>query len=440
LYQMRLFMRFLNCSLSLNLHALKKSMSAFWIVVGVALLLLSNSPAIAQEDEIESRIQRLSQTEVNRLRAIVDSPAPSAGLHTTLRQHFSDKAVAARTLGDPKAYIQILREAISLLPDAYLRNNLANQLAAVGEFDEADKFYQLAISLQLDLGEKSLSQANRLYLIYQKRDWAQLNIEGPQLQAQLSHAFRAASPTQRFAILRAQSITAQAISLNHESRGRYEESMEQARESLRYAEQAQVLIGSNPTSEQQQFASRVIWQSLRRIVSASRVAGRLSDTESALANFYAFSLSSAMSDARQAIIFRLASELRLAQKDFAGALRYANRALERTTAAQTPVNEVIAYKVNLLRALIGGQNFSEAVKVIADFDSLAKEQPRLTPRLLYRLERGIVAIAQQQWTTAARALESGYKAYAVRWGDDHPTTVATQGLLGLALWRQAILW
>lgn len=430
-------MHFLEHSVCLSQHAFKKLINALAVVVWVALLLLSTQLAVAQEDEIESRVQRLSETEINRLRAIVNGLVPSTSLHTTLRQHFSDKAVAARTLGDPKAHIQILREAIALLPDAYLRNNLANQLAAVGEYDEADKFYQQAISLQPDLGEKSLSQANRLYLNYQKRDWAQLSIEGPQLQAQLSQAFRTASPTQRFAILRAQSITAQAISLNHESRGRSEEAIEQARESLRYAEQANALIGNNPTVEQQQFAGRVMWGSLRRIVSANRVAGKLSDAESALANFYAFSLSRATSDVQQAVIFRLASELRLAQKDFAGALRYANRALEQAKTAQAPVSETIPYKVNLLKAQIGGQNFTEAATLFAEFDSLAKEQPRLAPRLLYRLERGIVAIAQQQWTTAARVLESGYRSYSARWGGDHPTTVATQGLLGLALWRQA---
>jgi hypothetical protein len=206
------------------------------IILSISLMFAVTSLSFAQDDEVESRVRRLSETETSRLRAVLAVPTPQGALSSTHREQFYDQAITA----------------------------------------------------EADIGERSLYQSNRAYMLYQRRDWTRLRNEAPLLQQQLQQTLRTLTyPLQRFTVLRAHSRVAQALSLQHENFGQYQQSIAQAEEAAKFSRLAADVVKNDTSTMRRQFALATQGESMRRVVSANRVAGRLAEAEVALAQLYA---------------------------------------------------------------------------------------------------------------------------------------------------------
>jgi CHAT domain-containing protein len=410
-------------------------------LLSAAALVLGTS-AIAQ-DEVETAydgFKKITAQERAEALATVDDPLSANDILAVTRRKVDKKLIAARVLGDSALTEKIYREAIVLLPDSYLRNNLANSLIAKGEFKEANLLRSAAIASSENPIGNLISKANQAKDYYtQFRDLEAAVI--------VDSVFKEVSILERSTIYnsdkntlqRALSINNSTLSLIKERAGKYSESIALAEESERAALKAYALLDKSSGAFIKQITAGALATAVQRALSSNRAAGKFTAANLALSRYLRLAKEEELGNHVHARIYLRAGDLRFQEKNYLAAISFYEKsdALYKSTLMEEEHRTRTGILRSLSQVLIGAKKYEAALATFTKLDELAgaSSDAKVKPQVRYRLERGISYVFNKKYFEAATEFKSLAATYATRHGTNHYFTLNVQGLQGAALWR-----
>ncbi len=407
----------------------------------VLVLLISavfcSASALAQSDEIQVQFRQVSPEEDQKLRAILAEPIPEGVLPSALRQHFIQKDAAAIRLAEPGRRESVLREAVKRLPDAYLRNDLANQVFARGQIEEGNALRQQAISGSSGFGAL-IFKANAACDAYDqnKNDLARQTIAA-NMREIASLRTQAVEAGQKLRLARGGYRNTYCLSLLEQRFGKNQLAIEAAAESETYARSGLGLVTSIDAPTMQLYVRSDVALSTSRKLQALREAGRFGEAELALADYIRLSREVQLPSSFLSGIYGVAATIRFSQREFSQAevlTRKADEVLAKL--GFDALSEARSrFASGTAQALMGQKNWPAALDVYTYLDGLAGSDLKLRARVLFSYERGLANLGNSRHQQAADFFNQNAVAAAKRYGDNHFFAAQPRGMQGVALWR-----
>ena len=419
----------------------KFSRSLFVHLISASVLLLATNAA--GQDEVEAAFEGFKKvTAQERAEAIslINEPLSQKDSFQTTRAKVDKKLAAAKILSNAVYTEKIYREAIELLPDSYLKNNLANSLISKGDFKEGNLLRTAAIDAESYPVSKLFYKANQAddYRKQFRDSDATLVVDVVFKEAFLLEKTSLYN-NDRISLQRTLAINYGTLSLINERAGKYKESTANAEKSENAALKAYSLLDKSSGSLLKINTAANLATAIQRVLSSNRVAGKFTEANLALSRYLRLAKEVSLGSHVHARIYLRAADLRFQEKSFSSAIGLYEKsdALYESTAmpAEHPTRTALAR--SLSQAYLGIRKYDEALTTFAKLDNMAVStgDPKIKSQVRYRLERGITYIFNQKYTEAALELKSLANTNTERHGVNHFFTLNVQGLQGVALWR-----
>jgi CHAT domain-containing protein len=397
----------------------------------------------AQESEVGVGFARLSAEEQARLRAVLAEPVPEHALYLTLERHFSQKSNAAHRLNDQQAEEVVLRQWIEAIPTAWVpRARLAYILTDRGQYDEAIRFRHQAIALVSYRPSKAyeFSALSNDFLVAGRIDEAQKTVDVAR-QYIVETEKRSNWPDSGLRSLHQARFRMEITqSVLHERLGHWDAAIAAANESESNARSG-LKVAQRLGADQRYFSSNEVTYALSRKIDALRVAGRFSAADLALRDYMRLSREIELRPMTLSTMFRVAANLRIAQREFNQAETYARRAIREVEnlGFDTLHPWAVSAGRTLVIALEGQKRWPDAVAELDRLDGLASRDASLLGRVRFPFERGLAYIHTGNAAQAVDLFASVVADSLKRYGEGHFFVAEARGLQGVALWRSGML-
>lgn len=409
-------------------------------LVALAVLLVLAPGVRAQSDEIGEGFNKPDAAEEQRLRALLAQPVPDGALFETLRRHFREKEVAAFKLGDTAQIVSLRREAVRRLPDPVLKNNLARELLGQGQVVEGNALMREAVAAANPYDGAYMLANIVCDLFNQKQPEA-----ARAALAELAVKIKAAEPGakadwQKRELFRATSRRAGCLAVQERGLARHAQAIAAAEEAELYGRKALALLVAEQNPRTRLFTHMSVADSIAIRLETYRMAGRLQDSEKALADYLRFAREVQLPADYLSGIYYTAGKLRFSQREFAEAERLAHKSEEVLAGlGRTPLHGARTRRVQqLIIALSGQRKWAEALREVERLDQLAGEDAKLKQQVRYPYERGVVYFGNRRYAEAAALFESVAKGTRDVHGATHFFTAQAVGMQGAALWRSGL--
>jgi CHAT domain-containing protein len=410
-----------------------------YVVQGLAWLLAISlcSSAWAQADEIEQNFKKLDPAQEKTLRDVLAQPVPQGASLEVLRRHFNEKSDAASKLSDTAQRQQVLRQAIKVLPDAELRNNLARELLSTGQINEGNEMMQQAIAAA-QATQPSTAAFYRASaacdLVSQYKTQAALSeLEAAYNSVQANDAL-ATAVNDKANLQRALGRVFRCKSLMDVRQGRRLQAMESAHKALLHGKQA-LALHTNPRAKT--FIQIDIADSMARKIQAHIDLGQMQDAELALSEYLRYARDVQLPPLYLSGIYTSAANLRFYQREFAAAealARSADEVMERLNYDRFNTIRV-ARQQDILIMMIGQKKWAQAQLELDHIDALAGGDTQLKNRVSFSTVRGMVHFGNRRFEQAAPMFERAANVFKASLGESHFFVLQWQGLQAAALWH-----
>ncbi len=392
--------------------------------------------AFAQEDAIEASFQKLSAEEERRLRAILAEPLVPGQPRRDLERQVREKSFAARRMSDAAEEERVLREALPLVPQSWVRNDLAVLLRG--------RDVQQAISLHQEVVDGAGYLYKPFYMGNLAYDYF-LAFDNPQTLAVLDKGLALLQQgldkenrvLRRRELLRGGYRLNNVLSLLEERRGNWLKSIDAAQHSLDFAHQAYTIPAPGDQPKTQQYLAEDVAGAWARKTQAQRAAGRFADAEVTLQGYVGFAAKAALPASYRAGIYHVAATLRFAQRDFARSEQLARKsdAILEELGKDELSSDRLSRRNGIMIALAGQNKWREALAEIERLDRLAQGNEAAQRRVLMRYERGWIYLGNQLYSQAEPLFERAARGNLQLYGAGHYFVAQAQGLQGVCLWR-----
>lgn len=360
-------------------------------ILGAVLALCPNMVP-AQGQEIESSFQRVSPEEEKRLRSILAAPEPVGVAARQLERHFNAKEAAANRLGEPGVAEQVLRRAVERLTYAYLRNNLGRRLIEAGKLDEGKAMRQEAFDKADAVGKLFYAANIACDIFFQNK----LRLAGDAIERNLRELDGIAAGEAATAPAKAR-VVARAYARNYacrsnvdQRRGRFESAIEAAVEAEKHARRALAVFPAGEAARTRRFAIDDMTEALACKLRSFHAAGRLYDAERVLGDYLRIAREETLPSSYLFGLNKLASEIRLQQREFVHAealIRRADSVLTKLGWGALEGSRPSA-AVSLIAALAGQGRWADALQQLQQLDQLAGADERRRRQVRFTYERG----------------------------------------------------
>ena len=394
---------------------------------------------LAQEDEIGKAFKKPDAAEEARLRELLAKPLGSDFPAKTLAQDYAEKLNAVNRLGDDAVREALLREAVRLMPDADIKWILSNHLLSKGAFEEGN-----ALALEAVAGAKDpfsgvfIESQIACNLLWQNEPAAasasQVEVAG-KIQALEGVVVK---DRDKHRLMKAAARNMRCLTYIEEKMGHFAlavQALGSAERNERIAVGTPSKANARNSTEQSDLAD-IIAQKIRLF----QAIGRLPEAEAALADLLRLSREAQLKASQLGYFYASAGDLRFSQREFVTAEQLARKAdsvFERMGKAVSNSNRLDTIR-DIAIALVGQKKWPEALQEIERGDAQAGNDPRLTRRVRFNLERAIVYFGNQHYIEAAKLFGDEVSSKRKRFGDSHFFTAEATGLQGAALWRSGI--
>lgn len=392
---------------------------------------------VAQESEIEAQFKKVSPEEEVRLKAILAEPLATDALKSTLQRQVNQKRMAAKRLSMPELEEPLLREAIPLLQDIGLQNDLAIIYRNRGDFEQAVAQHR-ALLPQLGVAQKPFFMthvANDL-MQWGKADQARQELDKVTQAIEVAQRERLGPGGQRL-LLRGTYFYLYVLSSLEQRQGRWNEAVDAANRAEQAARKALAMKLPQDDDMVRLNTAADVGNALARKAQALRAAGRFVDAEQVLREYIRFAAEEALPVRFRSGIYITAANLRFAQREFAQSEQLARKSeavLEELNEDALSPNRV-ARRRDAFIALAGQKKWAQALQEIRRLDDLAKGNPRLTARVRFAYDRAYVYLGNGLYADAADLFDRVAKGNRSIYGDGHYFVAQATGLQGVALWR-----
>lgn len=393
--------------------------------------------AWAQVDEIEQNFKKLDAAQEKTLRDVLAQPVPQGASLDALRRHFNDKSDAATKLSDTVQRQQVLRQAIKVLPDSEIRNNLARELLFVGQTAEGNDMMQQAIAA----AEATQPSSAAFYrasaacdMVSQYKTQAALSALEAAFNSVQTISAVATVVNDKANLQRALGRIYRCKSLLDGRQGRRPEALESALQSIVHSKQA-LAQHSNPRAKP--FIQLDIADSLSRKMQAYIDLNLLQDAELALGEYLRFARYVQLPQVSLSNIYSAAAHLRYYQREFAAAealARNADEVMERLNYDRfTSIR--IRRQQDILTMMAGQKKWKEAQLELDQLDALAGGDTQLKNRVSFSAVRGLVHFGNRRFDLAAPLFERAANGFKVNMGETHFFVLQWTGMQAAALWH-----
>jgi CHAT domain-containing protein len=406
----------------------------------VACLLLCWCCTAPAQDAQPLRL--LSAAESQALRRTLAQPAPAEGAKAeVLRQHFIDKELAATRLADNAARKAVVQQALERLPqDARWPNQLASMLQAEGRYKEAMPLYERAKALTRGAADKLFFESNIAHLLALMADPdAAPRVAAARDQTQALLEAPDTPPAQQLVARRTLTSLAATQFMLLQRRGRAAEALGASADSHQQAQAvlkaAQEQPGTAPAMLRAVATDLALAQ--RRHAGALRELERDAEAEALLQEHLRTINAHAVAADFAAGAHHALAALRMSQRNWPEAeaqLRLSLRVADQL--GYPPAQGARLDKIGDLAVVLWAQGRSVQAQAVLDTldasiagDKAAQQRARLP------FARGLVHLANGRFDAAAPWLAEAAQGRQRRFGEGHYFTAQAKGLHGLALWR-----
>ncbi|MEN9889689.1 MAG: hypothetical protein RL559_1726, partial [Pseudomonadota bacterium] len=395
--------------------------------------------ALAQDSDIETQFKKVSSEEEARLKAILAEPLQTDALKTTLQRQINQKRMAAKRLSMPELEEALLREAIPLVQDIGLQNDLAILYRNRGDYEQAVAQHR-ALLAQTGVAQKPFFMAHVAndYLQWGKTAQARQELEKVAQAIESAQRERLGPGAQR-TLLRGTYFYHWILSLLEQRQGRWNASIEAAARAEQAARKALAMRLSQDEGMTRLNIAADVGNALARKAQAYRGAGRFVDAEQVLRDYIRFASEEALPAKFRSGIYITAANLRFAQREFAASEQLARKSdqiLEELGEDALSPNRA-ARRRDVFIALAAQKKWPQALQEVRRLDELAKGDPKLSNRVRFAFDRGYVYLGNGLHAEAAELLARNAQANRQTFGDGHFFVAQSEGLQGVALWRSA---
>lgn len=406
-----------------------------WLVLGLALV----QPLLlhAQEEDIEVQFKKVSPEEEARLKAILAEPLDTSGLKTALQRQVNQKRMAAKRLSMPELEEPLLREAIPLLQDVGLQNDLALMYRNRGDYEQAIAQHK-ALLPQTGVAQKPFFMthvANDL-LQWGKAEQARQELEKVAQAIESAQRERLGPGGQRM-LLRGTAFYHSVLSLLEQRQGRWNASVQAAAQAEQASRKALAMRLPQDDGLSRLNIASDVGNALARRTQAYRGAGRFADAEQVLREYIRFAAEESLPLKFRSGIYIVAANLRFGQREFAQSEQLARKSeqiLEELGEEALSPNRT-SRRRDLFVALAGQKKWPQALQEVRRLDDLAKGNPAAVNRVRFGFDRAYVYLGNGLNTEAAALFERVAQGNRQTYGDGHFFVAQAQGLQGVALWR-----
>ncbi|MFM7024810.1 MAG: CHAT domain-containing protein [Limnohabitans sp.] len=405
----------------------------------LAICLVLMQPALlrAQEEDIETQFRKVSPEEEARLKAILAEPLATDALKTQLQQQINQKRMAAKRLSMPELEESLLREAIPLVQDIGLQNDLAIAYRNRGDYEQAVAQHRSLLP-QTNLAQKPFFMthvANDL-LQWGKTEQARQELEKAGQAIEAAQQARLGQGGQR-TLLRGTYFHYFVLSLLEQRQGRWNASIQAAAQAEQAARKALAMKLPQDDGLMRLNIASDVANALARRTQAYRGAGNFADAEQVLREYIRFAAEEALPLKFRSGIYITAANLRFGQREFAQAEQLARKSeqiLEELGEAPLSPNRATRRR-DLFMAQAGQAKWAQALQEVRRLDNLAKGDSAATNRVRFGFDRAYVYLGNGLHTEAAQLFERVAQANLQTYGDGHFYVAQARGLQGVALWR-----
>ena len=286
-----------------------------WLVLVLALV----QPLLlhAQEEDIEVQFRKVSPEEEARLKAILAEPLDTSALKSTLQRQINQKRMAAKRLSMPELEEPLLREAIPLVQDIGLQNDLALLYRNRGDYEQAVAQHR-ALLWQTGVAQRPFFMthvANDL-LQWGKTEQARQELEKVAQAIESAQRERLGPGGQRM-LLRGTYFYNFVLSLLEQRRGRWNASIQAASQAEQASRRALAMRLSQDDGLSRLNIASDVGNALARRAQTYRAAGKFADAEQVLREYIRFAAEEALPLKFRSGIYIVASNLRFGQREFA---------------------------------------------------------------------------------------------------------------------------
>ena len=410
-------------------------------LIRVAMLLIAATASFgtwAQVNEIATEFNRIDAKEEQRLRAILEEPAPQNALLETLRAHFTRKEFAANKLGDEAQMEIVLREAVRMLPDPVLKSNLSRRLLNRGEIQEGNELLSQAIAAASNVRDRLFWSSHRVCDLVNQNKNNEARSAMADLIKQINQA-QVDAKTDRLqsGLFRSLRNVYGCLSTLEERSGRNAQAVEAAEKGEQSARRALALQKSERNQTEVLFVQVDLANAITRKLKAYRAAGRLQDAEKALAESVRYSREVQLPPQFLANIYGNVGDIRFAQREFVQAEKYFRQADAELESLGRPAlhNARSNLKPGIIISMLGQKKSTEALKELDRIDQLAGNDAKLQQRVRFTLERALIYFSNRRYLEAASLFKNHADRLVRNYDERHFFVAQAKGLQGAALWR-----
>ena len=414
-------------------------MRAVACLLALGLALAWPMTTTAQEGEIETQFKKVSPEEEARLKAILAEPLQTDALKTTLQRQINQKRMAAKRLSMPELEEPLLREALPLVQDIGLQNDLAILYRNRGDYEQAVTQHR-ALLPQTGVAQKPffMSHVANDYLQWGKTAQARQELEKAWQAIESAQRERLGQGGQRM-LLRGTYFYHWVLSLLEQRQGHWNASIEAAARAEQAARKALSMKLPQDDAMSRLNIAADVGNALARKTQAYRGAGRFVDAEQVLRDYIRFASEEALPVKFRSGIYITAANLRFAQREFAPSEQLARKSdqiLEELGEDALSPNRA-SRRRDVFIALAAQKKWPQALQEVRRLDELAKGEPKLVNRVRFVYDRGYVYLGNGLHAEAAELFARAAQANRQTYGDGHFFVAQAEGLQGVALWRSA---
>ena len=401
-----------------------------WLVLGLALVqpVLSH----AQEEDIEVQFRKVSPEEEARFKAILAEPLDTSALKSTLQRQINNKRMAAKRLSMPELEESLLREAVPLVQDVGLQNDLAILYRNRGDFEQAVAQHR-ALLPQTGVAQKPFFMthvANDL-LQWGKPEQARQELAKVAQAIESAQRERLGPGGQRM-LLRGTYFYHFVLSLLEQRQGRWNASVQAAAQAEQASRKALAMRLPQDDGLTRLNIASDVGNALARRTQAYRGAGRLADAEQVLREYIRFAAEEALPLKFRSGIYIVAANLRFGQREFAQSEQLARKSeqiLEELGEDALSPNRT-SRRRDLFVALAGQKKWPQALQEVRRLDDLAKGNPAAVNRVRFGFDRAYVYLGNGLHVEAAALFERVAQSNRQTYGEGHFFVAQAQGLQG----------
>ncbi len=406
-------------------------------LVAFGLLLSVPWAAVAQDSEIETQFKKVSPEEEARLKAILAEPLATDALKTSLQRQINQKRMAAKRLSMPELEEKFLLEAIPLLQNVGMQNDLAIIYRNRGDYARAVELHQ-ALLPQTSKVQKPffMTHVANDFLQWGKPEQARQELEKVAQTIESLQRERLGQGAQRL-LFRSTYFYHWVLSNLEQRQGRWNAAIEAAARAEHAARKAlSIELPGDEALDRQSTASDVA-NALARKTQAYRSAGRFVDAEQVLREYMRFASEASLPVKFRSGIYTVASNLRFGQREFVQAEQLARKSdqiLEELGEDPMSPNRT-ARRRDLFIALAGQKKWAQALQEVRRLDERANGTPALVNRVRFNFDRAYVYLGNGLHAQAAEQFERVARGNRQTYGEGHFFVAQAEGLQGVALWR-----